>query len=314
MPPSLKVSVGSSVEDLKPVRVNDDLHPAVVSTDAFQGRIAIRVKNYHGHAADGEAEPKRDSKYFSGDGYGKNMTWSIQVQGRFLDGVSTDDLVFGNQFDKPIKHLLPYGTSLALKAAPLIDPTLKLDLYAEEPWAFSPLIGTMYRVNVKRLPKDPSGTSAEELFKESEWPAFPSADNEDKATHYVQDDTSPLFYLPDKAGEIDESIGAEVGTIHNLRGTGAEANPHAEKARANFFHTEEHRKKVKFTSRDVVTTDFANGFLDFNDLGVILPYTAGMKFDLKRMWDGRPVRYFCKNKSTDKVYFIIEFNIMDLDA
>ncbi|KAK0527274.1 hypothetical protein OC834_004488 [Tilletia horrida] len=318
MPPSLKVSVGSSVEDLKPVKVNDDSAPAVVSTDAFQGRIAIRVKNYHGYAPEG-SEPKRDSKYFTGDGYGKHMTWSIQIQGRFLEEVSTDDVVFGNQFDKPIKQLLPYGTSIALKAAPLIDPTLKFDLYAEEPWAFSPLIGTMYRVQVNRLPSEPSGSSADELFKSKDWPVFPSAEanGKESAQAYVEDDTSALFYRADKPDELDEETGADVGTVHNLRGSsaaGSDANPHAEKTRASFFHTEAARKRVKFTPRDVVTADFANGFLDFNDLAVILPYTGGMKFDLKRMWDGRPVRYFCKNQSNGKVYFVIEFNIMELDG
>ncbi|CAD6932310.1 unnamed protein product [Tilletia controversa] len=296
MPPSLKVSVGSSVDSLHPVKVNHELSPTTVSNAAFQGRIGIRVKNYHGYAPEG-TEPKKDSVYFEGDGYGRSMTWSIQIQGRFLDGVSAEDLVFGNQFDKPIKQLLP------------------VYLYADEPWAFSPLIGTMYRVNVQRLPQDPESSSAEDLFKLTGWPTFPTPEgNEDmKEAQYVQDDTSALFYLPSSSSEIDESLGADVGTVHNLRGTGSEANPHAEKARANFFHSEEHRKKVKFTARDVVTADFANGFLDFNDLAVILPYTAGMKFDLKRMWDGRPVRYFCKNKSTGQVYFVIEFNIMDLN-
>jgi len=316
MPPSFKVSVGSSVEDLKPIKVNHDLEPAIISSEAFKGRIAIRVKDYHGFAPEG-SEPKRGAEYFSGEGYGKQMTWSIQIQGRFLDGPSTNDLVFGNQFDKPIKQLLPYGTSIALKAAPLIDPTLKFDLYADEPWAFSPLIGTMYRVNVARLPSEPTAdSSAEEEFKSKDWPAFPTPEGgRTGESGYVKDDTSALFYLPDSTThEIDETTGADVGTVHNLRGTGAEANPHAEKTRASFFHSEQHRKQVKFTPRDVVTADFANGFLDFNSLAVILPYTGGMKFDLKRMWDGRPVRYFCKNQSFGKVYFVIEFNIMELDA
>ncbi|CAD6925026.1 unnamed protein product, partial [Tilletia laevis] len=106
MPPSLKVSVGSSVDSLHPVKVNHELSPTTVSNAAFQGRIGIRVKNYHGYAPEG-TEPKKDSVYFEGDGYGRSMTWSIQIQGRFLDGVSAEDLVFGNQFDKPIKQLLP---------------------------------------------------------------------------------------------------------------------------------------------------------------------------------------------------------------
>ncbi|KAK0547258.1 hypothetical protein OC846_003271 [Tilletia horrida] len=271
MPPSLKVSVGPSPDALEPIDVNNDVEPYVVSTDAFHGRIAVRVKNYHGFVPGG-GEPKREAKYFTG-GYGKDMTWSIQVQGRFLEeGVTTDDVVFGNFFDKPLKHLLPYGTSIVLKAAPLIDPTIKFDLYADEPWAYSPLIGTMYRFNVKRLPTAPATTSsAEEDFKDTNWPVFPTPEQKEEENHYIKDDTAPLLYLPDDADKLDETIGADIGTVHNLRGVGPEANPHAEKERAKFFHTEEHRKKVKLTPRDVVTADFANGFLDFNDLSVIIP-------------------------------------------
>jgi hypothetical protein len=43
------------------------------------------------------------------------VTWSMQMQGRFLQPVSADDVVFGNLFQKAIRDYLPYGTSAALK-------------------------------------------------------------------------------------------------------------------------------------------------------------------------------------------------------
>ena len=42
--------------------------------------------------------------------------------GRFLDEVDTDELVFGNLFQKPIRDQLPWGTSIAIKAMQYVLP------------------------------------------------------------------------------------------------------------------------------------------------------------------------------------------------
>jgi hypothetical protein len=76
---------------------------------------------------------------------------SIQLQGRFLKPANADEVVFGNVFSKPIRDHLPYGTSAALKVVRYIDPSLEQDVYADEPWAWSPLIATMNVVKVTKL-------------------------------------------------------------------------------------------------------------------------------------------------------------------
>ncbi len=63
----------------------------------------------------------------------------------------------------------------------------------------------------------------------------------------------------------------------------------------------------------MVTADFFNGFIDFNDLTLHIPFSGGLKFDLKKYWDGQPVRYICKDRKNDKVFFIIQFDIEDLN-
>lgn len=96
MPRRLQVLAGGSRATLAPVKVNDDAHPLEIKTDKFDGLVTVRIKNYAGH--DGPA----DAPYFH-DGYGKDVTWSVQFQGRFLSPVSADDLLFGNEFDDPIR-------------------------------------------------------------------------------------------------------------------------------------------------------------------------------------------------------------------
>jgi hypothetical protein len=57
--------------------------------------------------------------------------------------VNGDDLVFGNVFERPIRDSLPWGTSIATKFMYFVDPTLELDVYADKPWALSPVLSTM---------------------------------------------------------------------------------------------------------------------------------------------------------------------------
>ncbi|KAG8758713.1 hypothetical protein FRC14_007557 [Serendipita sp. 396] len=72
----------------------------------------------------------------------KAVTWSIQVRGRFLvEGLTMDDVLFGNTFDRRLK--LPWGSGAALKFMNFVDPTLEHSLSSEKPWALSPLISTM---------------------------------------------------------------------------------------------------------------------------------------------------------------------------
>lgn len=63
-------------------------------------------------------------------------------EGRFLHPHSTDDILFGNTFDKALN--LPWGSGPALKLMKHIDSTLEHDLNSStRPWALSPLISTM---------------------------------------------------------------------------------------------------------------------------------------------------------------------------
>ena len=87
MAPKLRISAGPSKESLSLVAVNHDELPIVIDSEHFQGRIAVRVKQ---------------SAYFS-EPYGSKFSYSIQIQGRFMNEVTADDILFGNDFDAPIR-------------------------------------------------------------------------------------------------------------------------------------------------------------------------------------------------------------------
>ncbi|KAH9073013.1 hypothetical protein EDB83DRAFT_2360377 [Lactarius deliciosus] len=142
--PRLRVVAGPSLDALVPISVNSNVsHP--VTSDAFEGRILAYIKDFADK--DGSA---LQSEYFDREDR-KGITWSIQVQGRFLRPISADDVLFGNTFDRPLK--LPWGSGAALKFMHFIDPTLEHDLASgTKPWALSPLISTMPHLAHKRVP------------------------------------------------------------------------------------------------------------------------------------------------------------------
>ncbi|KAI7865183.1 hypothetical protein BDF14DRAFT_1730739 [Spinellus fusiger] len=130
---SLRVTVGSSVDTLRPYTLQQGSQ-ARIQNEFFDGYVAVLLKGY-GH-----------SPYFDTN----SDTFCIKVMGRFLKPYTADTIVFGNEFDAPLR--LPMGSSIALKFATWFDPGLEADLYSEHPYALSPLLVTMNRLALQSAP------------------------------------------------------------------------------------------------------------------------------------------------------------------
>lgn len=132
----LKILAGSSVDDCQVVDYKSG-KSVDVNNPHFTGQISVLLKD------DEHMHP-----YFN-DKSNKGVTWSIQLRGVLQDDeVDCDDLVFGNQFMRPIRDQLPWGSGMAVKFIKYLDPTLTEDLQSDTPWAFSPLCSTVERLNV----------------------------------------------------------------------------------------------------------------------------------------------------------------------
>ncbi len=121
--PRLRFLAGPSIDKLVPIEANSD-QPLKISSDAFEGEIAVYIKGF----ADAEGKVG-ESPYFEHPER-NGTTWSFQVQGevmfpirkqlgadflctgKFLKDVSANDVLFGNVFDRPLH--LPFGFSAAL--------------------------------------------------------------------------------------------------------------------------------------------------------------------------------------------------------
>lgn len=62
--------------------------------------------------------------------------------------------------------------------------------------------------------------------------------------------------------------------------------------RRSYFSAEENRRNVVFGPKDILTTDFCYGFLEFAP-SLTLRLPGGISFDLLKYWDGQPVRFVC---------------------
>ncbi|GAA5901713.1 hypothetical protein JCM6882_006048 [Rhodosporidiobolus microsporus] len=150
-PTKILVHAGPSLSSLQPLSVN--CSAISISSPLFEGSVAVRLRGYPGPR--GEREPKEGEELEE-----EGESWSIAVEGRFGgegergEEVGVDDIMFGNVWRRPIRDYLPYGTSAALRFVKYVDPSLSCDLYADEPWALSPLFATFQRLSIR--PHDPS--------------------------------------------------------------------------------------------------------------------------------------------------------------
>ncbi|KAF8127485.1 hypothetical protein K438DRAFT_1646306 [Mycena galopus ATCC 62051] len=304
--PKLKVLVGPTPNDLHLITplVNSNT-PHRIVTDAWEGEILVFIKGFN------EADPSKTSpeaaEYFGRDDR-SGVTWSIQVQGRFLSPRSSDDILFGNIFERPLK--LPWGTGAALKFMKFIDPTLSHDLTcqaSQKPWALSPLVATMPYLSHTRLPcNQPKSV-----------PPFPSPRS-------IVDDTSSLYLstapsaldapnsglLPRSATPSSSGSSGSSSSLSSRSSVSSRWSSDSKKSkrrktasdevprtmtsqqRRSYFSSDLNRKAVVLGPQDLITTDFCYGFLEFApSLRLRLP--GGLGFDLARYWDGQGVRFVC---------------------
>ncbi|KAI0676355.1 hypothetical protein C8Q78DRAFT_1157991 [Trametes maxima] len=251
--PHLRVLAGPTEHELVPLRVNSGV-PVRIASDAFEGAVAVFIKGL----ADAEGG-REDSDYFRKR---SGVTWSIQVQGRFLREYSADELLFGNVFERPFK--LPWGFGAALKFMNFIDPTLEHDLASRsKPWALSPLVATMPYFRQQRAPRGAPP------------PPFPPAEP-------LSDDATQLRTTPSAPAPANPALA-------KLKASPAK--------RRSYFANALRRQEVVFGPEDVVTTDFCYDFLQFSHSGIALRLPGGITIDVMKYWDGQPVRFVCCDRA-----------------
>ncbi|KAL5338423.1 hypothetical protein BJX70DRAFT_367016 [Aspergillus crustosus] len=263
----LKVTAGPSYDPSThqdvPVNEAKTLH---LKNEHASTNLSVRIQDYTGYPDDA---PKTHP-HFTHSSHTKDQ-YSITFGITFNKPVNGNDLLFGNDFDRPIRDRLPPGFNAALRLVQwTIDPSLDGDAYADKPYLYSPGVATWNQFRVGK--KGGSPPDVHDLVVEEG-----EDDNDDD----------------DGGGDnVREGLGVPE-TIDGRRG---------------FFGKEENRKAWEFEKDRVYYAGFGNGYLDFNEFTLRLP---GFNINALNYIDKKThsLRYVLKNRNGD-IYFVVVFTLV----
>jgi len=237
--------------------------------------LAVRIRHFTGFPSDSPVT----SPYFlhplhTYDQYSISFSFVPKVD------IPGNDLLFGNDFERPIRDRLPPGINQALRIVKWwIDPGLEGDIYADKPYLYGPALSSW---NVLRLC--------------------------DQVVESDQLDDPGAWKIPNATSfhEMVVEEGAE-GTGEDVRL--AAGIPPDSAARKKFFLTESNRDSFVFEAGRLYQSDFGNPYLDFNDFSLKLP---GFSLNVIRYIDSKTheLRYTLKNKTTDEIYLVVMFTLL----
>lgn len=265
----LHVTAGPSYDPSthQTVHVNSST-PLQIRTPLADVNLHVRIQNYRGLPR----ESPESSPYFSHPSHIHDQ-YSIAFSLLPKTTISGNALVFGNDFDEPIRDRLPPGFNQALRIVKwAIDPGLDGDPYGDKPYLYGPALSSinMLRVGVKpSMISDDAGAAADGVIEEG-------ADGNGQK---VRDEKS----VPSDAA-----------------------------ARKKWFLDEAKRKEWDFEAGRKYQVDFFNAYLDFNAFALKLPgfSLSILRYIDTQDIKSRSVRYVLKNRDTNDVCFVIVFALL----
>lgn len=219
----LAVTAGPDYHDQKPVQVNSEkqLH---IQSKLCTVDLLVRIQNYRG---DDEAAQK-SSPYFS-DAAHMHDLYSLSFNFTPKEDINGHDLVFGNDFDHPVRDKLPPGFQQAFNIVKwFIDPGLYGDVHADEPYLYGPMLSSINTFRVGSKDDREHESVVEQRANGDVWIVHEGGDGEGKDARSSQG-------VPDDAA-----------------------------ARKKYFLTEQHLQDFTFEKDREYSCDFFNPYLDFN--------------------------------------------------
>ncbi|OCT46537.1 hypothetical protein CLCR_02012 [Cladophialophora carrionii] len=250
--------------------------------------LCVRIRHFTGFPSD---SPVTAEKYFTSDPH-KYDQYSISFSFIPKTDIPGEDLVFGNDFDRPLRDRLPPGANHALRIVKWwIDPGLDGDMYADKPYLYGPALSSwnILRIGDHIIPKDQLQTpSGEENSNDDkhEWKA-PHASAEEFHDTIVE--------------EGCEGSGCELRSSLSI--------PADSTARKKHFLTASNLSGFTFEAGRLYQADFGNPYLDFNDFSLKLP---GFSLNVVGYIDSKTheLRYTLKNRRTGEVYAVVVFTLL----
>ncbi|MCJ1455290.1 hypothetical protein MMC28_005644 [Mycoblastus sanguinarius] len=283
----LRVTAGPSYDPSthKPVPVNTPTATHITSP-VCDANISVRIQNYRGLPRNSPTT----SPYFSHAPHTHDQ-YSIAFHLLPHKSIPGPTLVFGNDFDHPIRDRLPPGFNTAFRIAKwAIDPGLEGDVYSDTPHLYGNALSS---VNVLRVG---------EKVKEGE-------EKVSAATGGVEENDGEKALEEGGEGE-----GVEWRKERDV--------PEGADARKKWFLQQERKEGWEWEEGRVYQGDFFNPYLDFNggfhsrsrsgkdesEFALKLP---GFSLSILPFLGGHDsLRYVMKNTTTNEVLFVVVFTLL----
>ena len=241
--------------------------------------LAVRIRKFTGFPPGSpETSPYFEHPLHKSDQYSISFSFIPKTD------IGGSDLVFGNDFDRPIRDRLPPGFSKAFQIVKwFIDPGLEGDVYGDNPYLYGPALSSW---NILRI--------GDKVI--------------DSPTPESQENGDQSWKMPNVEAFHEDIVeeGAD-GTGEEIREEALIPSDSA--ARKKFFLTESHRDAFTFETGRLYQSDFGNPYLDFNDFSLKLP---GFSLNVIRYVDSKTheLRYTLKNKTSGEIYCVVLFTLL----
>lgn len=152
----LRVTAGPGYNEGQHVLVTvNNPRPVRIKSEVAHVELSVRIRGFTGPPD----ESPSSSVYFDQEPHASNED-QYSISFRFtplrprshtgeLEGISGQDLLFGNDFDRPIRDRLPPGFNTAMNIVQRwIDPGLSGDAYADQPYLYGAALSSFNCIQV----------------------------------------------------------------------------------------------------------------------------------------------------------------------
>ncbi|KIX93359.1 uncharacterized protein Z520_11002 [Fonsecaea multimorphosa CBS 102226] len=296
----LRVTAGPSYDAAthKTVPVNSS-ETLTFETSSIILSVCVRIRHFTGFPP---SSPVTAEKYFSSDLH-KYDQYSISFSFVPKQDIPGEELVFGNDFDRPIRDRLPPGFNQAFRIVKWwIDPGLDGDVYADRPYLYGPALSSF---NILRI--------CDEVIPKDQLPSPPpssDAENKEDDEKKADGDETHAWKIPAEHTQDFHSAIVEEGGEGTGLAVRSEANiPSDSPARQKHFLNRTNLSSFTFERGRLYQSDFGNPYLDFNDFSLKLP---GFSLNVIQYVDSKTheLRYTLKNKRSGEVYGVVVFTLL----
>lgn len=263
----LLVTVGPSYSTAthKVVHVNTDA-PTFIENEFIRAKLKVRIRGFRGLPSSCPSS----SPYFDDPAHERDQ-YSISFSFVPKQDLPSKDMIWGNDFDHPVRDRLPPGFNTAFRIVKeFIDPGLECDAYADEPYLIGPALSCWFALRIG------------EIMNEGE--EIPEAEES-----------------RDVLREGADGSGVEVRQKHGI--------PDNNEKRRKFFLSAARREDFTFEKDRLYQVDFYNPYLDFGNFALKLPGFS-IKVIKYIDEKSHTLRYVFKNRTTEDVYFSVNLNLL----